>query len=277
MTEFRGNIYGTKSVHGQQEKTLWSYNDSYYGLRWSPINLTSSCEFEGYGCYSCRDLLLGHMRTLITTGIPWATESRLNTDKLRLLCIYSSATKSKKDRENMFAAGKNVLNIFEKELGWPLTTMHDAKLKDQEIFGGPNVFTMKYFLGSRRWVKAPPMTSLFCLLVRICRDERWAEVKSYKDIRSLISAVKNGKQKPFKYESGWIRDTSDNWFPMLKSYPDLFRKRKIESYWGSLDGYSGIDQIFKTHWIKHPDVKKAFIKKGWKSKEAASRLESHSH
>jgi hypothetical protein len=188
------------------------------------------------GFYSCREVVCNEIRNSINTDSP------LPRDRCRFLvyrrrpgCIISRIPirRFRKD----IAAGVKLLNIFEKEAKWPLTKAYEVKhdLSKAHMFF--------YLVGSRRWIKAIPLTSLFLILVRL-----GAGLSKAPNFRTIFGARKAFDAVCSVDIDRFIKYNSD-WLIIMKNYRRLFGNRTLEDlYWPEDkegDGYfnDGIDKL----------------------------------
>lgn len=218
--------------------------NGYLSIGFGAVKPGKKGELAIYGHTSCRDGLCYTFRDGIVgvsnTSITW-DEGFLPTDKMHLGVTFgmrhkSGQTASTEEQElvgDWATRSERLLHIFEDFAGWPRTRMYSLKLKNKNAEGRKKGY---YFLGSRRWVKAPPMVSFYALIIRMCKDEIWAKPKDFNAVEKLAF----DRAGEFKKDDGWIQRTSEYWRRVLKEYPNLFRKRKITHYWGSLEGSDGL-------------------------------------
>lgn len=129
--------------------------------------------------------------------------------------------------------GKKVLNMLEGEAKWLKTKVY--RLVDPD-FEDSHISYM--FEASRRWMKAPYLLSMFCLIVRSANTLTFdVNGKRFKDASEIIKKVKTLKDYFALIEQSrdnlacYVYQSYPYWQLILKSYPEIWEKRKMEYYW----------------------------------------------
>ena len=204
--------------------------------------------------HGCREGMIGNMRQLITSSssifktdkmrmiFAWKCSNRGSADRSQAVEDKTMLAKSLKDGDAWMRRGLAVLNICEKHAGWYLTRVYKcngiADSVSNHVSGEDSVIKWVnpyYFLSSRRWLKSSYMTSLYVLLVRMCGDERITKVKDFDALVKLISGLGS-----LQRDNSHVTKTLPYWEAILKGYPEIFEKKKIEHYWeGARIGNTG--------------------------------------
>lgn len=210
------------------------------------------------GTNTCREGLILNMRQSIVAG------SKIQpTDKFRMIFKWTASEKHlDKDLEVIDGWLKRsipVLQAFDRAAGWPLTKIYKIDCKQDWL-------KPYYFLSSRRWMKSSYLVSLYVLLVRMCKDER---ITGFKDLKGLIATIeKLTKSSNLKCDGPYVKGSLPYWEAIMKGYPRLFRKRKMDYYWnierltnsqsnsGSAEGI----HLLTCGSTKYPEVRKELLK-----------------
>jgi len=190
------------------------------------------------GFHSCREGLISKTSSHLDT---------INTDKAHMLLKWDAGssdaleqkimTKNNLNNQKWIEKGVNLLHFYERMAGWPLTKIYKVKTNFDDSV------KLYYFLSSRRWIKAPYLMSLYILLIRIGKFDYFEDFKTYDDLIKIVGKINRSNSPDERY----IVDTFKYWKTIVKNYPELFRKRKIEYYWSTerlnTDGYVGYEGI----------------------------------
>ena len=208
----------TLKYDGPEQYNSSSYTGIFFGACHEPkdgkVRLVSST-------HSCRDGFGTKVRESIMSD-----DGSFVTDKCRILFRWSGAGTN---NEEWALRGLAAMHAAEKCAGWPLTRM-------QKVEMGVSNQKAVYCRGSRRWIKAPYLLTLYILLMRMCADDR---IQGFKDIDGLIKTINSISS--LKRDNDQVRKTVGYWKALLLAYPEMFQKKKITYYWDTdrikSDGY----------------------------------------
>lgn len=208
------------------------------GLGFSPVAPPKDGEILWpAGSMGCRERLIPIIRSNIMGDGKEVKIKDFSTDKLHLLFLYRTALRVNAAGEvwpefdstaqllrEWVERSVQLVHAAERYAGWPKTKVYPV-----EVEGVDNIFPY-YFLGSRRWLKAPYLVSLYVLLVRCCRNEF---LTGYKDLPDAVKLIldKFSKGQSVPTDNSWLRHTAKYWPVVLKGYPQMFRSKKITYYW----------------------------------------------
>ena len=225
--------------YGPDKINLPSYNGFSFGIvKFDAKDDKLISNYKGF--HGCREGLIGTISSNL---------ANIETDKTHMLFRWDSGIdKEGKKNESILANKKwaeksiKLLHIYEKIAGWPLTKPYKVKTDNGERT------LLYYFLGSRRWVKAPYLLSLYILLVRLCKLENFDNFKTHDDLIKIVEDIsKRGKSSNISMDERHALDTIPYWKTIIGYYSDLFRKKKIEYYWStdrlSTDSYVSYEGI----------------------------------
>ena len=182
-----------------------------------------------YDTESCREALCEDFRDSEENGYP-----KIAKDKMRLIVYTRGPINSTKQRRKDFydkterrvACGVKILNVFEREVGWPLTRMY--KLKADL----PNRNVFFYVVGNYRWVKSPHLISLFTLLIRLGKSEITG-FRSYNTLVEKLTDPRGGGGS----DKNFFRKYHERWLLILQNYNQLFGKRSLEDLYAPAETY----------------------------------------
>jgi len=193
--------------------------------------------------HTCREGLMSNMRTRI---LGKSSHSQ-PTDKTRMLFFWkASRSQNAADLKLIDGWVKRsvvVIQTFDRLAGWPITRV-------QKVNCGQDYIKAFYFRSSRRWMKSSYLISLYVLLVRMCKDERISDFKNFNGLIDIVGKYANADIKDrLKMDQTYVKSSYPYWEAIMKGYPRLFRKRKMEYYWdtqrlnGNEGGYEGIQYL----------------------------------
>ena len=70
---------------------------------------------------------------------------------------------------------------------------------------------------------------MYVLLVRMCGDPWWGKFKNFEAMKKAYKERKPGSR--FSHDTGYIRQSFPYWEAIIRGYPQLFEKKKLEHYW----------------------------------------------
>ena len=195
------------------------------------------------GVHSCRDGGVGNMRDAIHAGT-------LKTDKARFIFRWNTRSDQlkadHKKAQDWMQRGLNILNAYERAAGWYLTRVYPIEVP------GFNWVRGYYCLSSRRWIKSSYLAYLYVLMIRMSTDEAFSGFKNLTQLKALITNKLETSAKPggstFKNDHGYIQQTFPYWEALIRGYPALFEKHKLDYYWNSdrLGGSKGYGEGIST-------------------------------
>jgi hypothetical protein len=169
------------------------------------------------GWHDCRDAGVASMRQDILSG-------KVKTDYTRMLFRWGIPSKANvKQAEDWVNRAVNILHVLERLGGWALTRVYKLETPDDS-------FVAYYFLSSRRWIKSSYLAYLYVLLVRMCADPWWGGHKNFTALKKAYKEKASSKEG-FTRDSGYIKQSFPYWEAIVRGYPELFEKKKLEHYW----------------------------------------------
>ena len=208
--------------YGPDKINLPSYNGFSFGIAKFDANDGKLISQHG-GFHGCREGLIGTISSELAS---------IKTDKTHMLFKWDSGSNKEEEKNKSILANKKwaeksikLLHIYEKIAGWPLTKPYKVKTDNGEKT------LLYYFLGSRRWVKAPYLLSLYILLVRLCKLENFDDFKTHDDLIKIVENISERGNRNVSMDERHALDTIPYWKTIIEYYSDLFRKKKIEYYW----------------------------------------------
>jgi hypothetical protein len=189
------------------------------------------------GYHSCREGLVSSMRGRINEGA-----DNQPTDKMRMIFRWTAgrgaSKKDLQDIESWVHRSIAILRALDKLAGWPLTRVYKIE------HGKGDWLQPHYFLSSRRWMKSSYLVSLYCLLVRMGKDERIDGFKDFKGLCKVVDkALASGKN--LKNDHTYVKTCRPYWEAIMRGYSRMFEQYKLPYYWDSskVGGRAGVEGI----------------------------------
>jgi hypothetical protein len=171
--------------------------------------------------YGCRESFGELLEDQLSNG----ENSQIPIKRARIIAYIVSSAKSKESLEvanKKFADGMKiavkVLNILEKRAKWRLTKFYRV-VKDNS----PKAL-MYMVVGSNNWIRSPHMQSMYCLILRACRSECFAGVKTYKDL--MVACEKFGNSRA--NDATYVQRTYPYWGSITKNFNSLFENLSMK-------------------------------------------------
>lgn len=157
--------------------------------------------FQTSAWHSCRETFASELCIWYRTKEKGNVKSDPRLRKLRALTGYRLPGKIAKEKlmpadlkkyDKAASLGLSLVNIVEKYLGWPLSTVKTVdRAKTTAVRVACYMFT-----GSVKWLRSPQLVSLYMLLVRLGhRSGSFGRVKTLKGILNAVGKF-NGNQEP---------------------------------------------------------------------------------
>ena len=192
--------------------------------------------------HTCREGLMANMRTRIT-----GASTAQPTDKTRMIFFWKASNVNKIKDQELIDGWINraipIIQAFDRLAGWPITRVY-------KVDCGQDYVNAYYFHSSRRWMKSSYLISLYVMLVRMCKDKR---ITGFKDFKGLVKLMETLTVKaPFLVvDQAYVEASFPYWEAIMRGYPRLFRRRKIQYYWDttrlgeSAGSYEGLQYLVK--------------------------------
>lgn len=193
--------------------------------------------------HGCRETFVGEIKRWTDSNGKWSYLRNMDLRRMRFACIrkYSNnmadGTWKKKCAYDLvwFGEAKRILNVFEKHLGWGLTTV--AHVKDGNLTKvRANVFV---FSGSCKWMRSPQLISMYLLLLRLSRHGYFRKFESIETIDDFNETMKSRSHGDAHY---W-KSLYPYLLAILDNHKDLFFRRSIKTAYASQSGWNGINSM----------------------------------
>jgi hypothetical protein len=165
-------------------------------------------------------------------------------DKTRLILYFRGHKHRKKpyynklhaEFERTITVGTKLVNLYEKELGWPLTKIYPLEndVSRRHIF--------YYVVGSKRWIKAPALLSLYMLLFRLGHLTHMSRKFSgrFSTFNGAMRSLNElASKKHVTGDLSYFKEHKDYWMFLLSNYKRLFGKRDMSDLWQPKQSYGG--------------------------------------
>ena len=165
--------------------------------------------------FSCRESFGEAVMKHLHKGI-----YRIPLNRTRLIVVLNSISFIKESIERAgnklyedMKIAENVLNVLEKRNRWRLTKVYKLISKQNERA------IMCMVIGSKNWLRSPHMLSMYCLILRIARNELFSGIKTHSEFLEACELyVKNGY-----HAGGYVRDTYNYYDKVMKNFKHLFQ------------------------------------------------------
>jgi hypothetical protein len=217
----RDELFGKSYGQSQKLNIHAQYTGPAYKFRW--LDKMSGGAYQVLDVWhECRETFSARFKVVYDERYNFSSSSDKGTlrymdrRKFRVLVhVYSSEKKTLDDFEGDIKTAKRIVNIFEKYLGWSLTTVREAK--DKEGFYGKSSTKMKgnnralgyVFVASSKWMRSPQLISLYLLLIRLGRLKDYLkDFKAFSDLHKVVEKIK-GKDSNSAYADRIRRELGD--------------------------------------------------------------------
>lgn len=190
--------------------------------------------FEG-----CRESVTGLLRDQLMGTKQWdCHEIPLNKARFLLYFRHPGEKVNRSAAQERFRkvvfAGVKLANAYESKLGWPLTKMYKVEIIQK--ISTKNTFF--YIVGSRRWIKAPALLSLYLLLIRL-GHHHVIQKKAFKTYDTAFETLKTiCKRGSLPTDLFYFKMHGDQWMLVLENYNKLFKKRTIKDLYRPAKQYN---------------------------------------
>jgi hypothetical protein len=195
--------------------------------------------------HDCRETFAGEICRFVSTTTPsrWPYKRKMDLKKTRIAVTrrhnkgaFLDATKG--DLKWMTCSA-HILNIFEKTQGWALTRV--SMCDDLNLY--KNSINTFIFVGSVKWMQAPPLLSLYLLIIRLGRFwKEFSEFNKTDDLEKITTLLKI-KDPKNTTDISWLDRTWKYWMPILNNHNVLFFNRSIEENYKIYTGSQGIKYL----------------------------------
>jgi hypothetical protein len=159
---------------------------------------------------NCREQVVNGIRSFISTGVDahYFKAKTFNENPLRTRVVFSQLARMGKsssgkayDYEYVLEqreTGLRIINMFEKELGFPLTRIYGCKTK-----GGGTISHV--YVGTNKWMRSPYLLSLYILLLRAGTVPGLDKADSIDSFIKLIRGYDTNKLDGYSKQAGDVR------------------------------------------------------------------------
>jgi len=193
--------------------------------------------------HSCRETFVGEFNKLYNKNRKWPYKYEINITHTRFAIMYkySESTHIKQfertcaDNLRCIKHAKRILNIFEKYLGWRLTTVYKCS-NDELIRHKIDIFVIS---GSAKWLRSPQLLSLYLLILRLSKDKYFQTQKNIDDVKKLNICLKDNDSQ----DTIFWKTLRPYLFGILDNVNDLFFHQSIKNSHTEQSGTSGINNL----------------------------------
>ncbi len=233
------NTLPTLSYGVLQSQFTWLYYKG-NGIYKRHLNYTT-CREEFIRTYinmtEIKSKQVSYHRLLFTFAINFNRHMSISLYKAEKLKVYAWIRRSLR-----------VIHIFENYMNWPLTEIQEATTDIKHEKTAPIYFVVT---GSSKWLKGPPILSLYLLLLRANRDKKHFEkFEKMKDLKYLSpnNHIMDGKH---------IIASLPIWKTLIDNYQYLCNFRSVKNSMKNSIGTRGISAL------KHNNCPNKIFQKRW--------------
>lgn len=195
------------------------------------------------GWHTCRETFASEIQRWFNGS--WGYKSKMQLKRMRFTCIHKHTTtvpwaEQCEHDNSWFSHAKRILNIFEKYLGWGLTTISSVESKYLDS-SHTSVFVVS---GSCKWMRTPQLLSLYLLILRLSRQTYFKKLKSIEDLDELNAEIAKIEGEKHPDVTNW-----ENLHPylllILDNYKDLFFHRSMVDSFKNQSGIHGINNMIR--------------------------------
>lgn len=211
----------------------------------------------------CREVICDRVRRILCLNKSGLDKTRLVIHKL----VGTHATKKIKKLtaeglESEITTAALMLNLFEKAAGWPLTKTYPLKyepvINPTKSSKASKESLYYYIVGTKRWIKAPAMLSLFTLMIKL------SNILLVQEIKKLNSGIKSVEELYEKLNEifslrgkdgrliSYYKDHYDTWLPIILNYDKLFARTSMKDLYAKSSFHDGIDFLSR---LRYTDEK----------------------
>jgi len=219
---------------------LYSTKDIYFSWLTAP---KKNVLYQITKWHSCRETFVGELNKQFDEKRKWPYKYEINTTHTRFAATHKYINNmhinhfEKTCANNLRCAkhAKRLLNLFEKYLGWGLTTIYKC---NNDNFTKHRI-DMFVVYGSAKWLRSPQLMSLYLLIIRLSKNEYFQTLKNINDIKKFSSNIKNNDSQDIIF---WKR-INPYLFRILDNVNDLFFHQSIKNSHTEQSGTSGINNL----------------------------------
>lgn len=172
----------TKNMHRDAPHLylMWDDEDSYGNEIWfSPAKLYEKEVTPLISSDTCREALVSLIRQALDEG-------KMDEKKFVFMIGKNGKKFTTAKARRKYKTFLNFINRLEAALGWVKTRVYEVTLPEAKA---NKLNTVWVIVASRRWMKGPPMISLYTLLLRFLSDPEVKCTTKAKTLPNLISAL----------------------------------------------------------------------------------------
>jgi len=195
---------------------------------------------------TCREQLTEVPRVLIhkleSTSFTDSSKYLIDMQNYRLLIGVSKQVEWERTKQRLFS-GKRALNLLEEAVGWTpsvITTVKHEDYKEDYIW---------LLTGDARWMKAPQMISLSCLILRIAFMQGPLNTDSLEELTDQFSSFAKTPENARTLDQIYLGTVRKHILPLMSNINEVFIGGSAQYYpkpgQSGWNGYGGVDTLIK--------------------------------
>lgn len=153
--------------------------------------------------------------------------------------IFRSSDKAMKTAMKM-------LNVIEKKAGWDLTVITKVEKNTIKNANNDEVIISKYLIrGPKEWMSAPPLLSLYTLVIRSGWFREFSKIEQVEDIAPMCKKIIEAPCSIDKIRQhlDLIEESYEYWLLLVLNEKALFGKRNPVIVYGRSNDHAGIAKL----------------------------------
>ena len=143
-----------------------------------------------------------------------------------------------KQIKNISTIGRKLLNFIEKDLGWPLTKSELAEFSESAATTTRDSYIVRHshesyvhklavFFSCDKWRMSPQLFSLYTLLLRAGKNDKFSEIKSLED---MLGKFEQPSYRAHCHDGSYYH-YAKQWLKVLRNTDKLFDESTYKNNW----------------------------------------------
>lgn len=200
---------------------------------------------------TCREIFISQLWRNIVDK-----QNKMCADHTRL-ALKSAYTKTStifkykgifRDSVKAMKTAMQMLNVIEKKAGWDLTVITKVEKKTINNANNDDVIINKYLIrGPKEWMSAPPLVSLYTLIIRSGWFREFSKIEQVEDIAPMCKKIIETTCSVAKIRQhlDLIEESYEYWLLLVLNEKALFGKRNPVIVYGRSNEYAGISKLIR--------------------------------
>lgn len=184
--------------------------------------------------HACRETFAGELAARERGH--WRYKRKLNLRRLRYAVIRRGKAGTFKSIDAWMKRGKNILNVFEKHMGWALSKIYAVDWEEAD-----KVPTKIYVISATpKWARSPQLLSLHLLLLRCGKYTEFDKLTEIDDLPAIAKTLKSRRRSG---DARYVIRDHAKWRKIIDNVDYLFVSRKMATMFRQNESYHGIQSL----------------------------------